>query len=145
MKQKKKAGFSMTEVVIAMAVVVIVSIAAATAISGAVNIKGNTVRQTAAQNFAANALECYKAVTSDGDPTTANSNYEAYLEFLTGAEITGRDNGQGTYFYTYEENDWRATIRIHYKDGRFHIDIQGKNDTNIISFDYRKGNTGGGL
>lgn len=136
MKRNHKAGFSLMEAVIAMAVVVIVSIAATTAMLGAVNIKATTIQQTTAQNFAANALEGFQALKG----SEGHEEYEVYLSFLTdNTETKLTDSVDGFHYYTYAENGWTANIKINYNTRTFHIDVTGKNETNIVTLDYRKG------
>lgn len=143
MKRNHKAGFSLMEAVIAMAVVVIVSIAATTAMLGAVNIKATTIQQTTAQNFAANALEGFQALTGEEMEKVSETKnaYSDYLYFLTGQDCQGTETAENSniYRYVYSETGWTAVIEINYFKRTFHIDVTGKNETNIVTLDYRKG------
>lgn len=142
MKRNHKAGFSLMEAVIAMAVVVIVSIAATTAMLGAVNIKATTIQQTTAQNFAANALEGFQALTGgEMEKVSEADSYSGYLYFLTGQGCQGTETAENSniYRYVYSETGWTAVIEINYNTRTFHIDVTGKNETNIVTLDYRKG------
>ena len=59
---KNNRGFSIVEVVIAMAIVGLVTAAALVIMVGSVESTQNTLNEAAAQNFVANAVECYIGV-----------------------------------------------------------------------------------
>lgn len=59
---KNNRGFSVVEVVIAMAIVGLVTAAALVIMVGSVESTQNTLNEAAAQNFVANAVECYVGV-----------------------------------------------------------------------------------
>lgn len=75
-----KKGFSLAETVIALAVIVVVSITALTIVMSSIKNKVNIATKLDAQNFAYNALECFK-VSSDDD------GFKTLVE-----EIVGQDN-----------------------------------------------------
>ena len=89
---KKRDGFSMTEAVIGLVFVLIVSITAITIVMSAITTKINIFNKTRAQYFAENALECFK-VSSEDD-------FGDHLNFILpeGEEIVKQSNK--TYVYT---------------------------------------------
>lgn len=134
MRQKKKAGFSMTEVVIAMAVVVIVSIASATVLKSSTTVAQKTISQTTARNFAANAVECFK-VAPEGD-TEAYKNLLTYAIDGTPIAYDSANSSENTYYYRQED---RFVAEITVDSGTIKITVKDNHEKEIIALTYTKG------
>lgn len=131
MRQKKKAGFSMTEVVIAMAVVVIVSIASATVLKSSTTIAQKTISQTTARNFAANAVECFKVASGD-----EFKNLLDYAAADTGITFDEGKSVGSTYCYRQED---RFVAEITVDSGTIKITVKDNHEKEIIALTYTKG------
>lgn len=79
-------GFSMVEVVIAMAVVGLVTAAALVIMIGSVDSTQKTFNEAEAENFVANAVECYIAADGALDKFSYTMNTVAGYEFDGGGE-----------------------------------------------------------
>ncbi len=88
-------GFSMAEVVIAMAVVGLVTAAALVIIIGSVDSTQKTFNQAEAENFVANAVECYIAAEDNQNGIshsfTQNMRFCGYTPNNSGAEYVTFD------------------------------------------------------
>lgn len=124
---KNKKGFSITEVVIAMVIVTVVSISALSVVLGSVNTKAAAVSRTKAQDFAANALECYKANPTD---------FITYLyRVYDDLSMTGND-ASGVTVYRYTGTDWEAEMRV--SANEFNITVTDDDGDEIISLTYSR-------
>ena len=85
---KNNRGFSVVEVVIAMAIVGLVTAAALVIMVGSVESTQNTLNEAAAQNFVANAVECY--IAADGDR-------DVFALLMSGAAGYSEDGGCPLY------------------------------------------------
>ena len=140
MKRLNKRGFSLIEVIMALAVVVIVSVAALSITLSSVPAKLNAMNKTRAQNFAADAWECFKVADGEDD-------FLSLLDFAVGVtektetavpdgqepdfETSGEDRGlllktehygdllltvseDGSYVFTSERFNFIATVSVDY-------------------------------
>lgn len=124
---KNKKGFSITEVVIAMVIVTVVSISALSVVLGSVNTKAAAVNRTKAQDFAANALECYKATSSPYD----------FYPYLIEIYPDATQSGDGTeQVYRYTGTDWEAEMRV--SANEFKITVTDDDGDEIISLSYSR-------
>lgn len=124
---QNKKGFSITEVVIAMVIIAIVSVSALSAVIGSVNAKAAAANRTAAQDFAANALECYKATSNPND-------FYTYLHTIyTEVKQSGNETEQKC---TYAGTGWQAEMTVSATD--FHIEITDDDGNTIVKYDYEK-------
>ena len=136
--KRKKNGFSIAEVVIALSIIVIVSIASLSIISSSASARKNAVNKTEAQNFAENLLECFKVSDS-------LENFCDYVNFAEGAELVNGEtdeNGFTVYAYESEKNKFQSQIKVKFSDverSEFAIQISDSEGESIISFSYRKG------
>ena len=93
---KNNKGVSMVEVVIALAVIGLVTAAALTIMIGSVETTLNTLEDAEAQNFVFNAVECYIAAENDLNGISHN-----FIQNMTTAEYTPINAGSPEYV-TYE-------------------------------------------
>ena len=126
MKNDKKArmrrGFSVAEVIVALAVVVIVSAAATSLIVSHAKLEATTVEMVTAANIAENAIECYRYAgknTGEGAPTFTElfeSTFVGEDSFtMTGNVATVKVNG-ATYFVTLDDTSVVNTLTVTVKD-----------------------------
>lgn len=163
MKNKNKGGFSLVEVVVAMAIIVIVSATALTIALSSVNAKINAVNKTQAIYFADNVWECFKAADTkkefdellkaiheyygeDSNEEDSNDEHFEKEHYKFGAL---EKRGDVTYYiYTHKSGKYqfiaeiavryaaneRPTLKINISDG-----TDGEGGKEIISFSYEKG------
>lgn len=128
-----KRGFSIVEAIIAILMITLVTAAALSVVLSSILQKQQNIDRLAAQRFACNAWECFKASESEQD-------FRENMNFAGGAAWQGaEDEGEYRKFsYTNTENKFSATIRV--KDGElFEITINDNKNKEILSFDYTKG------
>jgi prepilin-type N-terminal cleavage/methylation domain-containing protein len=145
--KRKKGGFSMAEVVIAIAVIVIVSIAALVFIDFSIKNAYEISNKTQAQNFAENSLACFK-VSDNINEFEANMAF--FVEGFEGVEKKPTST-PGYYEYNYESDiyDFIAMITVNFGDDAdtFDITVTRKGEE-IVAFTYTKytaAQNGGGL
>jgi len=130
MRTDRKSGFSVAEAVIALTVIVLVSAAALTIVLSSISAKVTAMDKAQAQNFAANAWECFKV-----SETTAE--FAENMRFAEGAEliVTG-----GVCTYTSETHQFVAEMVLNYAAERpvleMSVTYRGKT---LITFSYTKG------
>ena len=137
LKLKRKKGFSLVEVVIALAVIVIVSAGAITIILASFAAKTKTINKSNAQGFADNVWESFKVSQSAEE-------FESAVSFSEGIELEGVADAEGRVLYTYRlpESDFEARISVDFSDterDEFDIDIVDDDGDSVISFSYSKG------
>ena len=136
---RKKGGFSISEVVIAMAVIVLVGIASIMFMDLSIKSSVETGNKTQAQNFAENTLACFKAAESP-DEFEANMSFFLGETFFAGIED---ESGTNTYHYDYESGRYQFTAKISVNFGSdgegsyFTIAVE-RHGEDIIAFDYTK-------
>ena len=136
MKKLNKKGMTLPEVVLAMAVVTIVTITAISIVfSSSVSTK-KSMNKIDAEYFLADALECFRA--SD----TAEQ-YEAAMNF-GGHAATEISEAEGRKIYTYklEDSGYTATVSVGYTDGEdtFTGYVKDLSDNLVIDIiDFKKG------
>lgn len=84
-------GFSMVEVVIAMAVVGLVTAAALVIMIGSVDSTQKTFNEAEAENFVANAVECY--IAAEEDVPGMNLTARFINNMVAVADYTSNNNG----------------------------------------------------
>ncbi len=137
-KQHCKNGFSIAEVVIALAIISVVSITALSIALSSIVTKTNIINRSEAQSFAGNVLECFKAAENEAE-------FLALVSFAEDVSLTdGAPDGSGSTTYTYycEDNKFTAQITVNYPESlrsELAITITNPKGVNIISFSYRKG------
>jgi len=139
--KRKKGGFSMVEVVIAMTVVVIVSIAALMFIDFSIKNAVEISNKTQAKNFAENTLACFKASDDYED-------FKAKIKFFLGEEgdnlIESRPEGRFVYSYTSDIYNFTSKIQVEFCDDEdaektdtFEITVTRKGEE-IVHFEFTK-------
>ncbi len=135
---KRKSGFTIVELVIALAIIVAVSFTALSVALSSVAAKRNAINKTEARSFANDTWECFKASESEEE-------FLSNVEFSTSAELgEGQtdDDGYTIYAYQSEENIFSATVRVKFSESarsEFAVEVTDKDGDNIISFSYKKG------
>ncbi len=142
MKIRKNSGFSMVEVVIALAIILAVSIVAISITLSSITNRIAIVNRTHAQYFADNVWECFKAA-DDVDAL------EQFIYNVVGVTYETKKLSEETdepkkveYTYTFEEHNFNASITVKYGDIRptLTVDVRELDDNDeIISFTYTKG------
>lgn len=136
--QKRKGGFSLAEVVIALSVIVIVSVTSLSIVLSSMAAKAAAVDKTEAQSFASNVWECFQASENDAE-------FLSYVSFSEGVALgDGQtdENGYKVYTYHSEKNTFTAQIKVKFPENErsdFSIDVTDKDGDSIVSFSYRKG------
>lgn len=106
LKRLNKRGFSLVEVIIAMAVVSIVTFAALSIIYPATDKTVEANAQSNAIYFAADAIECFKA-------TRNSTEFFQALSHRSGLPVPPIDDSQ-PYYYPIDNNKWVAMITLNY-------------------------------
>ncbi|MBQ2944984.1 MAG: hypothetical protein IJD95_00270 [Clostridia bacterium] len=137
-KIRNKKGISVAEVIIALSVVVLVSLAALSVVLTSV-VKSIDTKSTAnAYRFADDVLECFKAADDEAE-------FLEFVSFARGIELTDGVTGENsfkTYRYRSDEKKITVLISVRYSASeRSVLDISVIDDDNeeILSFSYRKG------
>lgn len=142
MMTKKKRGVSIVEAVVAMAVVVIVSMASISAVLFATSANRKAMNQTKGQIFAQNMLECFKAADN-------RKEFEACARFAEGIEDESQFSASGTngvyvYSYTPADNAFKSNISVSFSedggdDDSLQIKVITASGETIVKFEYKKG------
>lgn len=138
MKRKNKGGFSLVEVVIALAIIVMVTGAGLSITLSSITTKVKAINRTHAQNFAENVLECFKAADTKDE-------FQDLLEVVDNPNDI-HEEIDDTTFYTFIHRSgsyqFVAEISVRYADGErplLKVNVRGENNEDIISFDYTRG------
>ncbi len=139
-KMRKRNGFSIVEVVIALSVIVIVSITALSIALSSVSTRVAAINRTQAQSFADNVLESFKAAEDEAE-------FISLVAFAEGVTLTDGaldEDGNTVYTYYSEENKFMAQISVKFVENQterseFEINVTDKDGDEIVSFPYRKG------
>ena len=135
---KAKRGYSLVEVVVAMAVITTVTMTALSIMLFSISSRKTASDKAMAQNFAENAWECFKASES-------REEFVSCLVFAEDVSLAdGEEDAEGrtVYRYEFEECRYTATIKIQYSDtarSTFSVDVTDDDGDEIVSFTYRKG------
>lgn len=138
MKNRKKRGYSLVEVVIALSVIVIVSVSALSIVLSSVATKVNAINKSYAQSFADNVWESFKAADTQDEFLSLI----AFSEGTTLTEGVTDESGKTTYTYYSQENKFTAEIAVSYQENarpELEVIVTDKDGDEIISFSYRKG------
>ena len=135
--RKRKGGFFLVEVVIALSVIVLVTISALTICISSISAKIKTVNQSRAISFSDNVWECFKAADDEDD-------FISYVQFAEGITLKDaqQDGGYNIYTYFSEENNFTATIAVKFASAErpeLKVDVTDKSEELFISFSYTKG------
>ena len=141
MTNKKKKGFSLVEVAIALAIITIVTVTALTIALNSITPKINNNNRSHAQNFANNVWQCFQEAESNDDVFKLLSfSYDLNEENMTATATDGE--GYKTYTYTSAEHKYTATIKMRHPVGArpdMEITVVDGKDKEIIHFTYTKG------
>ncbi len=140
-KAKSKSGFSMMEVVIALAVITVVTLASLTTIMASISARVKIVNRSEAQNFAQNVWECFKVSDSV-------DSFEENVKFAEGVDLNDLDTENekiGVYNYNVG-NQFTVSITVDFttssidndKTVNIKIDVIDNKNEEIVSFDYDK-------
>ena len=136
MNNKRKAGFSLVEVIISLAIIVMISITAISITLSSIANRMTIVNRTHGQYFADNVWECFKA-------ETAKNEYVELLEFAypdtDGTFDENVDFSSG--LVESSKYNFKAEITVDYADRpTITVDVRELDDDDeIISFTYTKG------
>ena len=137
-RNKNRAGMSLTEVVVALAVIVIVSITSISIVLSAMPAKVEATEKSYAQNFANNLWECFKASDSQED-------FIDCVKFAEGIDLslspyTTLDDGAVIYTIAYGRGNCTAQVTVNFSSAGDTLDIQVRDQKGkeIVSFFYEK-------
>ena len=144
MKRKNKGGFSLTEVVISMALIVMVSITALTIALSSITTKVKAISRSHAQYFAENVWECFKVAETKDEFEQLFSVIDTHDHEIKPSEGE-RDDGLTYYIYEHTSTNYQfiAEIAVRYVNGerpKLKVNVSDDKGT-IISFSYEKGVT----
>lgn len=105
-KRNGRRGFTIAELVVALAIIVIVSATAVAIVNSQNTIYLRTVQTTEATNMAENAVECFRFANGDA------AKFEAAYELsLNGTDLVDNTDNEKTD-YTFEKSNMTVTITI---------------------------------
>lgn len=137
--KKRNRGFTVVEVVIAMAIIVIVTVAAVSLFVSAQNARKSLLATSNAQHFAEDARLAFR--TADDE-----TEFLSYLTFaregttLTDAGVAS--DGTHTYLYVNGTHGYTATLAVRYSTAErstFSIRITRGEDHELLRLSYEKG------
>ena len=136
-RSKKKGGFVLAEVVIALSVILLVTVSALTIAISSVSARIKTVNESLASDFAENLLECFKAA-DNGEEFLAN------VKFAEGVTLSdGAASGSGvSYIHNDEKHKFKATVFVDFSGEdrqRMNIEVTSDEGEALVSFSYVKG------
>lgn len=134
--RKRKSGFSLVEVVIALSVIMIVSISAISIAMSSVSSKISAVNKTEAQNFADSVWECFKVAENHGE-------FESCVRFAENVTLPEAQESDGYRIYTYnsEKNKFVAVIKVAFSEtdsSKLDVNVTNKDGEGLIAFSYTK-------
>lgn len=138
MTNRRKRGYSLVEVVIALTVIVTVSITALTIVLSSVATKQTAIHKTETQNFAQSVWECFKVSDNEAE-------FISNVDFAEGVILsdgTVDEDGYTVYTIDSEENKFTAIIKVRYSETErsdLSVDVLDKDGDSIVSFTYQKG------
>lgn len=138
MIRKRIGGFTVAEVIVALAVVAVVSMAALSIVLSSLSARTAAVRQTQAQNLAGNVLECFKAAGNQAE-------FQSAVAFSEGINLEGtaEENGWVSYRHT-SDTGCTAVIRVRFApDARseLRVEITDDQEHTLVGFSYEKGDS----
>ena len=139
MKRKNKGGFSLVEVVIALAIIVMVMGAGLSITLSSITTKVKAINRTHAQYFADNVLECFKEADTKDE-------FHDLLGVVDNPNDIHEERDDTTYYtFIHRSGSYQfvAEISVRYADGErplLKVNVtDGEDGEEIISFDYTKG------
>ena len=135
-EKRTRGGFTLAEVVVALAVIVIVTAAAMTLISSQLSLEVQTVQTVEAANIAENAIECFRFAKKNSGATTFEEVYKAVYGIVN---FENYQNGEGENKTSFTQTLNGTTYKVIYKitDNEILVEVYvGENTSPIISQDY---------
>ena len=132
----KKGGYSLAEVVIALSLIVLVSIATVSVVLSSASARANVIHKRTAQNFADNVWECFKAAETKDE-------FLSLIAFSEEVALTESPDDASVYTYHSEENRFSAQIRALFSEAgkdELEISLTDGNGEELLSFSYQKEN-----
>ena len=147
MNNKRKAGFSMVEVIISLAIIVMISITAISITLSSIANRMTIVNRTHGQYFADNVWECFKAAENKSEfESLLNFAYPGQDDDTSDVDFTfpNASDVDGEYSYPVESERYKftATVTVTYiEDERptLFVEVKELDGDEIISFTYEKG------
>lgn len=136
--RRKKGGFSIAEVVIAISVVLSVTLCALSIALSSISIKKSEIARANARDFAKNACECFKASESEEE-------FESLLFFAEGValgEPSYLDGGSVSYIHSLEGSKLTAKITLSFLCGErpsICVEITDADGKSVVSLSYERG------
>ena len=128
----------MMEVVIALAVITVVTLASLTTVMASISARVKIVNRSEAQNFAQNVWECFK-VSENKDDFIENVKFVLNIDKEEESPFEESEaDGKTVYKYTSDKNNFTATITVDFATGELYIKIDDNKGEEIVSFDYDK-------
>lgn len=134
---KNRNGFSLVEVMVAMAVIAIVTASAVTIITSALNSTKKNIYANNVEYFASDVLQAYTSAEN-------SENFESAMKFA-GYPLVKDGGTEDKYNYTFEQSKYVAEIKASYSDtDRSELSLIVKDDkgNEIKSYTFTKGDVG---
>ena len=122
-KDRSRRGISLVEVVVALAVITIISAAALSLVISSARVDANSLRSTQVMMAAENVLECYRFAENDGD----------FADLL---QKTGDYKGSDGVFVLTEKS---YTITVNYTGTKLTFSATDGDGEEIYSYEFDKG------
>ena len=126
-KRRNNHGFTVVELVIAMAVVVLVSATAITLVLSSRKAEERALRNADAVRLAENIFECFKATNGE----------EAFLAAVAFAEGGKPEGENGSYTITSARYGYTAEITS--DDMQLEVVVLAEDKSELLSFSFKKG------
>ena len=120
---RSRRGISLVEVIVALAVITIISTAALSLVISSARVDANSLRSTQVMMAAENALECYRFA-------------ESKEEFAALLEKTGDYKGSDGVFVLTEKS---YVITVHYTNTKLTFSATDGDGEEIYSYEFDKG------
>lgn len=141
MNNKRRAGFSMVEVIISLAIIVMISITAISITLSSIANRMTIVNRTHGQYFADNVWECFKAAKDNSEfANLLGFAYPGQDDDTSDVDIT--PDGDGKYTVESTRYKFTATVNVTYVENErptLFVEVKELDDDEIISFTYTKG------
>lgn len=122
-RNRSRRGISLVEVIVALAVITIISTAALSLVISSARVDANSLRSTQVMMAAENALECYRFA-------------ESKEEFAALLEKTGDYKGSDGVFVLTEKS---YVITVHYTNTKLTFSATDGDGEEIYSYEFDKG------
>ena len=124
MKHRLSRAFTLVEVVITMALVIISTVFAITVSVYSTSQANRMNQEFRASNFAADVLSCYRIARQQDTIDAQSEEFETYLRFYTDyTAIDIRSDEYDNFYYSFELDNLFVDASIYYTTGVFNINI----------------------